>query len=1008
MIKITSLCKVYRSKKHKKCYALNNVNLTLPDAGLVFVLGKSGSGKSTLLNLIGGLDKITSGTIEVDGNDISHLNEKKMCNYRNSHIGFIFQDYHLIEELTVYDNIVLSLNLRRMKDYGDVSMALARVGLAGYEHRYPSELSGGERQRVAIARAIVKNPRIILADEPTGNLDTQTATAIIELLRELSRNRLILIVSHNTRDAHNYADRIIELSGGSIVDDYTRNVGAVGGISISNGFLVYPEGRELSDNDIAIINANGARRLVKSRTQFSPTQNRNDEPTFIEIVKERLSFFKKMRLSRRFLKSKTVAIALSSFMVAVIMVIMSLAQTIIAFDSSQVIADEMQKNQQNTLLLTRALNDELTQQYGKRYRIENEEGDIQTFYDAGYNGKIYPVLSHALPIQTRAQRWGLGGSYFSNSPYINETLGTLVVDDEFLQQKFGDITYAAKLDKFEPYGVLITDYVADAVLARNTKYRGKTYEEILGKFMHPNSTIEQSYVNGIIYTGYKERYQDFIDLLKTGKFKISELYEMSEFQSLTGEVYEYLGYCFTTNPNFVEDFYRTTMATLQTPHYRLQFNGKLELLAENNPLVLSWNYHQKVSDYNSVLASSFMYTTQLPQIPDGAKYIRVAFNDKVDSSYKLTDEISTLPHAILRFDDNEPVAQELMNYQKTDDPKKGIGLDRLNGEVTQTGSGGTSGWVSDYIEIPNGAKITEFAAIAIRNYAFCAFYDENKECISTVAAIGDYIPDDCVIMSYTAYNEVFGTEYTSANLDAFVPHTVKLAHYDYDDEEHKAPLFEREITIIGLHPYTGETLFAAENIFELFKKDNIRQTALYLDGNEGLGNILDIALEMSYQPQSFILEGIHTMTKAVDVFIPIFEMIAIVLCVGVIFILINFSTRMIKDKMHEIGILKALGTQNGTVATVFGLQMFLIAILTCVLAAVGYYYFIDMANGVLIDSLKRLAPGHVMLDLKFLTYQEEIVRDNSILVLVLTIISLVVPMIKIKNIKPVKIIKTKD
>ena len=554
MIKITSLYKVYRSKKHKKCYALNNVNLTLPDAGLVFVLGKSGSGKSTLLNLIGGLDKITSGTIEVDGNDISNLSERKMCNYRNSHIGFIFQDYHLIEELTVYDNIVLSLNLRRMKDYGDVSMALARVGLAGYEHRYPSELSGGERQRVAIARAIVKNPRIILADEPTGNLDTQTATAIIELLHELSRDHLILIVSHNTRDARNYADRIIELSNGSIVDDYTRNAGAVGGISISNGFLVYPEGRELSDNDIAIINANGARRLVKSRTQFAPTQNRNDEPTFIEIVKERLSFFKKMRLSNKFLKRKTAAIAISSFMVAVIMVIMSLAQTIIAFDSSQVIADEMQKSQQNTLLLTRALNDELTQQYGKRYRIENEEGDIQTFYDAGYNGKIYPVLSHALPIQTRAQRWGLGGSYFSNSPYINETLGTLVVDEEFLQQKFGEVTYVARVDEFEPYGVLITDYVADAVLARNTKYRGKTYEEILGKFMHPNSTIEQSYVNGIIYTGYKERYQDFIDLLKTGNFKISELYEMSEFQSLTGEVYEYLGYCFTTNPNFVEDF----------------------------------------------------------------------------------------------------------------------------------------------------------------------------------------------------------------------------------------------------------------------------------------------------------------------------------------------------------------------------------------------------------------------------------------------------------------------
>lgn len=108
MIKIASLNKVYQSKKRKRCFALNDVNLTLPDAGLIFVLGKSGSGKSTLLNLIGGLDNVTSGSIEVDGNDLAKFKEKEFCNYRNTHIGFIFQDYHLIDELTVYDNIALS------------------------------------------------------------------------------------------------------------------------------------------------------------------------------------------------------------------------------------------------------------------------------------------------------------------------------------------------------------------------------------------------------------------------------------------------------------------------------------------------------------------------------------------------------------------------------------------------------------------------------------------------------------------------------------------------------------------------------------------------------------------------------------------------------------------------------------------------------------------------------------------------------------------------------------
>ena len=114
MISINNLTKIYKSKKRNKVKALDNVSLTLPNSGLVFVLGKSGSGKSTLLNLIGGLDKITEGCIIVDGNDISRFKEKDFCDYRNTHIGFIFQDYHLIDELTIYDNICLSLNLRKI------------------------------------------------------------------------------------------------------------------------------------------------------------------------------------------------------------------------------------------------------------------------------------------------------------------------------------------------------------------------------------------------------------------------------------------------------------------------------------------------------------------------------------------------------------------------------------------------------------------------------------------------------------------------------------------------------------------------------------------------------------------------------------------------------------------------------------------------------------------------------------------------------------------------------
>ena len=150
------------------------------------------------------------------------------------------------------------------------------------------------------------------------------------------------------------------------------------------------------------------------------------------------------------------------------------------------------------------------------------------------------------------------------------------------------------------------------------------------------------------------------------------------------------------------------------------------------------------------------------------------------------------------------------------------------------------------------------------------------------------------------------------------------------------------------------------------------------------------------------------MTKAVDVFIPIFELVAIFLCAGTVLILISFSTKMIKDKMHDIGILKALGCKNNTIGIVFGLQLLLIAVCTIVLSTVGYFVFIDLANDVLIESLRMLASSHIVLDLDFLTFKPTIALLNSFLVLALSAVSFVIPMFKISRIRPVQIIKAKE
>ena len=188
MINIRYLSKEYVSNNKTSHLALNDVSFTLPSRGMIFIIGKSGSGKSTLLNILGGLDSPTAGQIIVDGNDYDNFKEKDFDNYRNTYLGFVFQDFHLIEGLTVQQNITLALDLQGKKNKKAVKEVLKQVDLEGYEKRYPDELSGGQQQRVAIARAIVKKPRLVLADEPTGNLDSKTSKQVLDVLKQLSKN----------------------------------------------------------------------------------------------------------------------------------------------------------------------------------------------------------------------------------------------------------------------------------------------------------------------------------------------------------------------------------------------------------------------------------------------------------------------------------------------------------------------------------------------------------------------------------------------------------------------------------------------------------------------------------------------------------------------------------------------------------------------------------------------------------------------------------------------------
>lgn len=215
IVEFKDVSRVYTSGDHE-LKALDGVNMTLDEGKFIVILGPSGAGKSTLLNLLGGLDSPTSGKIIVEGKDISTLSEDELAEYRAAKVGFVFQFYNLVPTLTVHENVAL------VKEIAPESLSAAKmieeVGLIDHLKNFPSELSGGEQQRVSIARALAKNPKILLCDEPTGALDSETGVLVLKLLLKMARDygKTIVIVTHNQNIAK-MADVVMRVKNGRIV-----------------------------------------------------------------------------------------------------------------------------------------------------------------------------------------------------------------------------------------------------------------------------------------------------------------------------------------------------------------------------------------------------------------------------------------------------------------------------------------------------------------------------------------------------------------------------------------------------------------------------------------------------------------------------------------------------------------------------------------------------------------------------------------------------------------------
>ncbi len=223
MVRLEHVNKYFNRRKKNEIHVINDTTLKMEDKGLVALLGPSGCGKTTLLNVIGGLDKVGSGNVYINGEKLTGRRAGKIDQIRNLNVGYVFQNYNLVDSMTVFDNVAIALKMVGVKDTKEiedkVNYVLHKVGMYRYRNRYADMLSGGERQRVGIARAIVKNPAIVIADEPTGNLDSKNTLEVMNIIKAISEDKLVILVTHEERLADFYASRIIRILDGKVVSD---------------------------------------------------------------------------------------------------------------------------------------------------------------------------------------------------------------------------------------------------------------------------------------------------------------------------------------------------------------------------------------------------------------------------------------------------------------------------------------------------------------------------------------------------------------------------------------------------------------------------------------------------------------------------------------------------------------------------------------------------------------------------------------------------------------------
>ena len=543
MLETRELVKIYKPKKGVPVTALNKISLKFPEKGMVFLLGKSGSGKSTLLNVLGGLDKYDGGEIIIKGVSSKNFKQQHFDSYRNTYVGFIFQEYNVLDEFSVGANIALAIELqgRRASD-SEINDILKQVDLEGFGARKPNELSGGQKQRVAIARALVKKPEIIMADEPTGALDSATGKQVFDTLKKLSAEKLVIVVSHDREFAEQYADRIIELSDGCVISDVELDGELAAeeskkGIEFCGNTALIPFGYHLTEEDRTEINdyldklKSGDLKLTACESANTGKRFKNTDTSEIKtgdgsgfkLIKSKLPLSNAFKIGAGGLKHKKIRLVITILLSCIAFGLFGLSDTFGAYNHVKTCTNSLVDSGVKSVSVAKSKkNGDYWRDYG--YRIsEKELNEISegmnvkmhgVYRPIKFNGDISAFINPDIKLTET--------DYNIYNPIIN---GFASVNDTVLKD-MGYKVLAGTLPDGAKDEIAVSDYIFE-VFKKAQYFDGKTYNTA------KDGTKTPVYTKINAYTDLIGKKLTFADKEYTVTAVIDTGFDMSRYTSLT-------------------------------------------------------------------------------------------------------------------------------------------------------------------------------------------------------------------------------------------------------------------------------------------------------------------------------------------------------------------------------------------------------------------------------------------------------------------------------------------